>query len=80
MNASEDDLVPLVLVAQELKRSNGKPLHRSTVYRWATRGIGGHRLRVVALGDQLRTTRAWLRQFGREVAASRGYATEGIAS
>lgn len=35
----------------------------STIWRWMTRGIGGVRLRSVAVGRSLMTTERWLNEF-----------------
>lgn len=42
--------VPRVLARWGLKRKNGKPIHSSTAYRWASRGINGHRLVTTQVG------------------------------
>jgi hypothetical protein len=41
----------------------GRPTHPSTPYRWATRGIRGHRLEVVRLGGVTYTSREALQRF-----------------
>lgn len=77
-NRPGDSLTELLTLRQicvELARPNGKPLHPSTVYRWATVGLSGCRLQVVVLGRGMRTTRAWIREFGESVARSRGLST-----
>jgi hypothetical protein len=73
--SSDNELITPAQVCRELARPNGKPLHVSTFYRWALRGVRGERLRVVAVGGSLRTTRAWLREFGTRVAETRGLLT-----
>jgi hypothetical protein len=42
---------------------NGRPTHPSTPYRWAVRGIRGHRLEVVRIGGTLYTSRQALQRF-----------------
>ena len=59
-------------------RPNGKPLHLSCIYRWAKKGVAGHRLRVVQVGGSIRTTHRWLREFGAQVARAKGYETAGV--
>lgn len=47
-----------------LERLVGGRLGLSTVYRWAQRGVRGHRLRTVALGGKgMLTTEDWLLEF-----------------
>lgn len=65
-----DDLLPLGQVPQHLPGRAGKRCHRSVPYRWATRGLRGHRLRTVYVPPAgLCTTLPWLRQFLAGVAA-----------
>src|SRR5437868_2812792 len=35
----------------------GRPTHLSTVYRWISRGVRGHRLEAIRLGGSLYTSR-----------------------
>lgn len=70
-----DELLTIAQVCTAFARRNGRPLHPSTVYRWANKGIGGCRLRVVLIGRGMRTSMTWLREFGQEVARRRGLAT-----
>ena len=44
-------------------RRGGAKLHVSTVWRWAMRGLHGHRLRTVRAGGTLCTSDMWLREF-----------------
>jgi hypothetical protein len=44
----------------------------ATVRRWASRGLRGVRLRVLAFGRQRYTTEEWLRQFAEAVGAGEG--------
>jgi hypothetical protein len=41
----------------------GRPTHPSTPYRWATRGVRGHRLEVIRLGGVTYTSREALQRF-----------------
>jgi Protein of unknown function (DUF1580) len=45
------------------QRRRGQRLHVATVFRWAQRGIHGHRLEYVQLGGCKVTTEAALRRF-----------------
>lgn len=38
-------------------------VHPATVYRWASSGIAGVRLRCASLGGRRATTREWLQEF-----------------
>jgi hypothetical protein len=46
-----------------LPRRHGKPPSIATVYRWASDGLDGKRLRVIRAGGALATTEAWLLEF-----------------
>jgi hypothetical protein len=41
----------------------GKKLHRSTGFRWSSRGVRGRKLKAVLVGGSLYTSDAWLRAF-----------------
>ena len=45
------------------RRSGGRTLHVSTLYRWATRGVAGRKLRTVKAGRTRCTSETWLREF-----------------
>ncbi|MGD0138691.1 MAG: DUF1580 domain-containing protein [Tepidisphaeraceae bacterium] len=44
-------------------RRGGAKLHVSTAWRWAMRGVRGHKLRTVRVGGTLCTQETWLRDF-----------------
>jgi hypothetical protein len=44
-------------------RRGGAKLNVSTVWRWAMRGVRGHRLRTLRCGGTLCTEESWLREF-----------------
>jgi hypothetical protein len=71
----DDALLTPTEACRLFPRPSGQPIHLSCVYRWAKKGVAGHRLRVVHVGGSLRTTRRWLREFGADVARAKGYAT-----
>lgn len=45
------------------RRRNGKPIHTSTIYRWADRGLKGCRLETTSVGGLRCTTESKLRRF-----------------
>jgi hypothetical protein len=47
----------------------GRPTHPSTPYRWATRGIRGHRLEIIRLGGVAYTSREALQRFAERLTA-----------
>lgn len=48
--------VPLREVPQWIPKRNGKKVHHSTVYRWATKGVRGRILETVLIGGIRYTT------------------------
>ena len=46
-----------------LAKRHGKRLHVATVFRWASRGLDGHRLRTVMQGGSMVTTERWVWDF-----------------
>lgn len=50
-------------------RRNGRPLHGSTVFRWAATGIRGVRLEVIQLAGTKCTSEAALQRFFRALAS-----------
>lgn len=65
MSPSESpEYIPIADVPQfiSLKR-NGKRLHKSTVWRWVTKGVRGNRLQTWYVGGIRCTTRAALDEF-----------------
>jgi hypothetical protein len=56
-------LIPLSEVPKRLPTKRGKRFHISTIYRWATRGTKGRKLKTVVLGGRTYTTEEALRDF-----------------
>jgi hypothetical protein len=69
-----DELIPLSELPKHIPPSrNGKRRHKSSVYRYAKRGVRGIKLEVRQLPDGLYTTMlAWERFIGRLTAARCG--------
>lgn len=73
-----DDLIPLRAAARLIPsgRSNGKPVHVATVYRWALRGVRGKKLATWIVGGARYTTRAailaWIEDLNPNVASTSG--------
>lgn len=65
------DLMPLAAAARLLPpRRAGRPTSPSTLFRWATRGVHGVRLKTWRLGRNLLTTSAALEAFIQESTAA----------
>ena len=64
IDPSCDDLRPLAGYARRLPSSRpGKRIHKSTLFRWATRGARGVVLRTSRLGSGRYTCDAWVAEF-----------------
>ena len=65
MSIASECVISLREAAHRLPRisRSGKPVHFSTIYRWATRGVGGVRLEVAKIGGRLVTTTEALERF-----------------
>lgn len=62
--ATSEQLVPLLRKAPALvERLTGRRPHHATLWRWATSGCAGIRLRTVTVGRQRMTSRRWLLDF-----------------
>jgi hypothetical protein len=72
----KDCLVPLsqVPALPFLPRRNGKPMAKSTPYRWAVVGLGPKKIRLgtIQCGNTKCTTPRLLRKFFRQLAAAKG--------
>ncbi len=65
------ELIAIADVPDHLPRRKGRKIHRSAVYRWATGGLDGIKLRTVLVGSQLFTHPDWLAGFCAAVTESR---------
>ena len=64
LNILSEDLLTIEQAAREVPRPAGKkPLHYATAWRWAHRGLRGHKLETVRVGSQLMTSRERLHAF-----------------
>jgi hypothetical protein len=72
---SVSELIPL----QEASRLLPKSLHVATLYRWASRGVRGVRLRTLCVGRARCTTEQWLAEFFEQITPT-GNSSLGIAS
>lgn len=71
INIENDKLMTLAEAARTLpRRRRGSRPHASTLYRWATRGLGGVRLEVIRVGGTLCTSQAALQSFFQELTES----------
>ena len=59
----DEELLSLMDAAKLLPATKGKPVHHSTVWRWATRGIGAIRLETRRVGVRFFTSREALERF-----------------
>lgn len=83
IDLKQDELVPLgdvpdLPVIRRLRRRKRRghntyaKLNPSTVFRWATRGVRGHRLEVIAVGGLKCTTATALEEFFRRCGGGMG--------
>jgi hypothetical protein len=64
IDVSTEQLLTLAQAAQLRPAGRrGRPTHTSTVYRWISRGLRGHRLEAIRLGGALYTSREALQRF-----------------
>jgi hypothetical protein len=54
--------IPEVAALPQLK-TQGKPVHVSSVWRWMCRGLSGVRLRSLVIANRRMTTTEWVDQF-----------------
>jgi hypothetical protein len=76
MSVSIDPLSPDTLTLAQAARllpslRGGRPVHPSTLWRWASNGIAGVRLPIIRIGGTACTTRDALRRFLADVEAAR---------
>ena len=62
-----DRMVRLAGAAHIVEHLTGDRPHVATLYRWATRGLAGCKLRTCYAGGHRRTTEQWVRQFFADV-------------
>ena len=61
---TRDELIPIRAAVDELPlQHDGRPVHPSTVARWALYGVGGVKLRSMKLAGRRYVRRADLREF-----------------
>lgn len=65
------DLIPISQVPERLPSRRGKKVHISTIFRWASNGVGGVRLRTVRIGGARYTSDEELHQFIAQVSSAR---------
>jgi Protein of unknown function (DUF1580) len=64
IDLATEKLVTLVQAAQVRPPGRGgRPTHPSTIYRWISRGIRGHKLEAIRLGGTLYTSHEALQRF-----------------
>lgn len=70
---AEEQLVSLTDARKMLipKRPDGKPVARNTVWRWATHGVHGVKLKIVHVGVSPMTSAKWLSEFYEAITAAR---------
>ena len=63
-NNDPQEYIPLSEVPERLPfRRRGKRVHKSTVWRWASRGVRGHKLKTWRVGGTTCTTQAAIDEF-----------------
>ena len=64
LNYPREELIPIRSTVNELPlQQDGRPVHASTVARWALYGLGGIKLPSLKLGGRRYVRRADLQQF-----------------
>lgn len=63
IDAMNDDVMPLSAAARLLPSTRGGRVNPSTLWRWSTKGIRGHRLETVKVGGAAMTSKAALNRF-----------------
>lgn len=64
INILNEQVLSMAQAARVLPtRTNGKPLHVGTLYRWVCQGLRGVRLETVRIGDHMYTSREALQRF-----------------
>lgn len=58
-----EDVLTTTQACEELRPIFGKPIDRTTLYRWALRGIGGTRLEYTKVGGRIVTSRQAITRF-----------------
>ena len=66
-----EQLVRLSRAARLVEQITGDGVSPATLYRWASRGLSGVRLRVLCTGGHMRTNEQWLRNFFEELSEVR---------
>lgn len=70
--AKQEEFFSLRDVAKLLpKRSDGKPIHLNTIYRWATEGLRGIVLETTPMGGRLMTTKDAVSRFFQQLSYAR---------
>jgi uncharacterized protein DUF1580 len=59
----DENVIPLTSAPSYLPRRNGKPIHNSTLFRWASKGVRGVRLETIRVGGSRCTSIEALRRF-----------------
>ena len=78
--ADPSGLIPLEAVPDLLPTRRGRKHHKSSIFRWASKGLHGTRLRSVSVGGTRATTRAWLLDFFEAVAQAEDAVTGSTTS
>lgn len=58
-----EDVLTAKEACEELRPIFGKPIDRTTLYRWALRGIQGNRLEFTKIGGRIVTSRQAIARF-----------------
>lgn len=64
LNHNGELLLDISSATERLAELTGVRVHRSTLYRWVTHGVGGIRLESVRLGGRVYSSEAAIRRFG----------------
>src|SRR5262245_19860822 len=74
INIESDKFISLAQLAAKLPSTSGNRLNPSTIFRWATTGVKGHKLEVVHVAGRMLTT--WQAYLDFNAAVNAGRAPE----
>ena len=63
INYRDEEVFPLVEAPDHVPRRQGRKVAKSTLFRWATRGVRGVRLETLMVGGTLHTSAGALQRF-----------------
>ena len=68
---TEETLIRLSQASKVIRKMTGESIATGTIYRWASRGLSGVRLKIIYAGGYKRTKEVWIREFFAELSRVR---------